>query len=397
MIKCNSFRLSIGQARRKGLKTYQYRASNCVGVGIVVAVLAGCGEVKEGDRSVQSAQPSQKEARIDSVSLLTIGNDPDDPLYRVVGAVLTEDELVVAQASSMTLRFYDRRTGELERSVGGPGEGPGEYELLASLQLVGDRLYTFDRVAYRLTVYDLSGTLERTVQIPAWGEYDIPELVGVFPDGSLLVSAHSFDPENSAKSPVIRRYVMVLGRYDPNGVFLDSLGSYLGLEHYVTPFGNGGEAVGGVPFSRQVLPGVMGDEYYLLDSNEAVISVFNTAGDSIGELEPATAPEPVRIGRADRDLFADLDVDSDELPQFYPFYSHSKVQGGALWILRYVNPYQDHSGEWSVYSFDGDLVGRVTASERLVVLAVDGDTAAVLVRDELGVETVELRRLVGWS
>ena len=125
----------------------------------VVFLLAGCGVDDGGGGPVQSSATIERGARIDSIPLLTIGDDPEDPLYRVIGAVLVGDTLIVAQASSMTLRFYDRRTGEFLRSVGGPGEGPGEYEGLSSLQRVGDRLYTFDRQAYRMTVLDLSGTL----------------------------------------------------------------------------------------------------------------------------------------------------------------------------------------------------------------------------------------------
>ena len=361
----------------------------------LVFLLAGWGGDDGGGGRVQSAATIERGARIDSIPLLTIGDDPEDPLYRVIGAVLVGDTLIVAQANSMTLRFYDRRTGELLRSVGGPGEGPGEYEGLVSLQRVGDKLYTYDLQAYRMTVLDLSGALERTVSIEHWGGYQFPELVGVFPDGSLLVSARFWDWANTAKSPMIRRDVMVLGRYDPNGVFLDSLGTYPGLEHYVAPYGNGGEGVRALPFMRFSSPGVMGDGYYLLDNKEAVIPVFDTAGNLISELGSRIAPEPVRITRADRDRFSDFDdIDSDELPQFYPFYSQSRVLGGALWLLRYVNPYHDRRMEWSVYSFDGDLVGRVTASERLRVLAVDGDVAVVVRRDEMDVETVELRRIV---
>ena len=50
---------------------------------------------------------------------------------------------------------------------------------------------------------------------------------------------------------------------------------------------------------------------------------------------------------------------------------------------------------WTVYSGEGDLVGRVTAPEiRIWVLAANDDVVAVLIVDELGVQTVQLRRLI---
>ena len=161
------------------------RDGGCFAVAGLVFLLAGCGGDDGGGGRVQSSTTIERGARIDSIPLLTIGDDPEDPLYQVIGAVLVGDTLIVAQASSMTLRFHDRRTGEFLRSVGGPGEGPGEYEGLSSLQRVGDRLYTFnrgsDRQAYRMTVLDLSGTLVATVSIEPWGVYNFSGPGGCLP------------------------------------------------------------------------------------------------------------------------------------------------------------------------------------------------------------------------
>ena len=362
----------------------------------LVCLMAGCGGDAGDGGSSQSAAIIASGARIDSVPLLTIGNDPEDPLYQVVGAVLVGETLIFAQASSMTLRFYDRHTGELLREVGGPGEGPGEYQRLRSLRRAGDRLYTYDLQAYRMTVLDLSGTLERTVEIEPWGVYNVPQLTGVFPDGSLLVAARVWDWANTAKSPMIRRDVMVLGRYDANGVFMDSLGTYLGGEYYVEPYGNGGERMRtGIPFVRRSRPGMVGDGYYILDNKDPMISVFDTAGTLLREVGPDPPPEPVRITDEDRDGFSDLDdIDSDDLPRFYPFYSGSTAVGGALWVRHHGDLERDGLREWSVYSHDGDLVGRVRSAEALRILAVDGEVTVVVRTDEMDVETVELRRIV---
>ena len=342
------------------------RDGGCFAVAGLVFLLAGCGGDDGGGGRVQSSTTIERGARIDSIPLLTIGDDPEDPLYQVIGAVLVGDTLIVAQASSMTLRFYDRRTGEFLRSVGGRGEGPGEYEGLVSPQRAGDKLYTYDLQAYRMTVLDLSGTLVRTVSIEPWGVYNFPYLAGVFPDGSLLVSAQFRDWANTAKSPMLRRDVSVLGRYDANGVFLDSLGSYLGGEYYVAPYGNGGETMrGGIPFVRRSAVGVLGDGYYILDNKEPRIPVFDTVGNLLHEVGPDIVPEPVRITAEDREGFSDLDdIDSDDLPQFYPFYSRGAAVGGALWLLHYGDLERDGRREWSVYSHEGDPIGRVTSSER---------------------------------
>lgn len=358
-----------------------------------VVTLAVC--VDPGELSGQAESTVARSARIDTVPLLTIGDEPDDPLFQVIGAVLAGDHLIVAEMSSQTIRFYDRSTGELLQTVGGSGEGPGEYRLLVSFKRAGDRLYAFDAGLFRATVLDLSGALERTVSITPWGAYQFPSLEGVFPDGSFLVSARVWDLANRPRPPMIHRDPMVLARYDANGVFQDSLNAYPGVEYYVGTFGNGGEAPRGLPFSSTTNVGVYGDGYFVSDNKDPMIAVFDAAGNRRRQVGPGDPPEPVRITPDDRDRFADFDgIDADEFPQFYPFYSGARVAGGDFWVLDYLDPEHDRQAEWNVYSLDGELLRRVTASERLSLLAVDGDVAVVLVLDDLNVETVELRRIV---
>ena len=359
----------------------------------IVVTLAVC--IDPGELRGQAEPKVVRSARIDTVPLLTIGDEPDDPLYQVIGAVLAGENLIIAERSSKTLRFYDRNTGELLQAVGGPGEGPGEYQLLISVQRAGDQLYAFDAGLLRATVLDLTGALERTVSIIPWGAYQFPSLEGVFPDGSFLVSASVFDLANRPRPPMIRRDPMVLGRYDVNGVFLDSLSAYPGLEYYVGTFGNSGEAPRGLPFRSNTYVGVYGDGYFISDNKDPMIAVFDAAGNWRRQVGPGDQPELIGITPEDRDRFADFDgIDSDDFPQFYPFYSGAGVVGGDFWVRDYVDLERDRQVAWSVYSLEGALLRRVTASERLSLLAVDGDIAVVLVFDDLNVETVELRRIV---
>ena len=373
----------------------RWSGARIVTVGVVVVLLAAWGSSGGGERWGQPEEGTAQDARIDTVPLLTIGDESSDPLHRVSGAVLVGDTLIIAQSTS--LRFYDRRSGEYLLRAGRPGEGPGEYREIASLQRVGERLYTYDFFSRRVSVWDLSGALERTVDIEYWAPYRSPDLVGVFPDGSFLFAAYFRDYDNPAKSPMLHRRVHVLGRYDANGALVDSLGYYLGLEFYVAPAEGGGQSHGQPPpFSRESSAGMIGGGYYILDNKDAMIPVFDTTGTLVREIGPDTPPDPVRISREDRSRFSGLDdIDRDDLPQFYPYYSRgSAVVGDAFWVLDYLDRERDHRMEWSVYSQEGEPLGRVTAEERLRILAVDGDVAVVVHYGGWDVETVQLRRIV---
>ncbi|MCE2398928.1 MAG: hypothetical protein J4F34_07850 [Gemmatimonadetes bacterium] len=302
-------------------------------IGAMVSLQTVYGDIG-GDGGTQSAGV-QQDAWIDTVPLVVIGDDPQDPLHRVIGAVLVGDTLIVAQASSSALRFYDQRTGDFLRRVGGTGEGPGEYKKLSSLQRVGERLYTYDVLSRRVTAWDLSGAPKGTVNIEYWAPYRIPQLVGVFADGSFLIAAKYRNYDDPARSPMFRRDVMVLGRYGTNGILVDSLGYYLGAERYVAPNERGGQTHGqSAPFGRGSLAGVIGGGYYILDNKVAMISVFDTAGSLVREFGPDTPLEPVRISREDRGRFSGFDdIAADGLPQFYPFYGDNVfVDGATFWI-----------------------------------------------------------------
>jgi len=394
-----------GKARSMA-KVNRGRVGGSVAVAGLVLVLAGYGGEGAGGGRVQSAASVVWEARIDRVSLLTIGDDPGETLHQVVGAVLVGDTLIIAQTSAASLRFYDRHTGAFLKRVGRRGEGPGEYWFLTSLQRMGERLYTYDPEYRRITVHDLSGALERTVDISSWSGYRSPELVGIFADGSFLISAEAGGRANPLpRSATFHREEHVLGRFGANGEFLDSLGYYLGTQLYLWIDPDGGRHNGGPPpFARRSSAGVIGGGYYVLDNKVAMIPVFDTAGILLREIGPARQPEPTQISRRDRDRFSDYRerlrdsedevIDSDEFPQFYPFYSGSTVADGTIWVLDYLDTVHDQRMDWSVYSHEGELLGRVTTEERLSIRAVDGDVAVVVHHGGWGVETVQLRRIV---
>ena len=128
---------------------------------------------------------------------------------------------------------------------------------------------------------------------------------------------------------------------------------------------------------------------------DPVIPVYEQTGNLRHEVRPAIRSEPQRITREDARRFREADDVDRQPPEFYPYYRGARNVAGALWVLDYV-PADSDVFSWTVLSTEGAIVGRVRSSDRLTVLAVDDDTAAVLRVDDLGVETVELRRIVGW-
>ena len=134
-----------------------------------------------------------------------------------------------------------------------------------------------------------------------------------------------------------------------------------------------------------------------MDNKDPVVRAFDMTGNPVGELAPHAPLVPRPLTSAARDSLPELEgIGRDAMPRFYPFYTRPWSAGGMLWVPDYDGFAPGGGSAWTVYSGQGDIIGRVSAPERKIfVMAVDDDIAAVLIIDELGVQTVELRRIVG--
>jgi len=107
--------------------------------------------------------------------------------------VLSDGRIVIANGGTSELRFFGR-DGTFERAVGGEGQGPGEFEFLSSLysRLPGDTLRLFDGATRRITEFDGTGALVRSVRVDPPGGGDLGAIFGgTFTDGRMVVSTVS--------------------------------------------------------------------------------------------------------------------------------------------------------------------------------------------------------------
>lgn len=94
---------------------------------------------------------------------LRIGMRDGPEVYQfsgIVGAArLQDDAIAVLNESPPEVRIF-QSDGQIERTFGGPGEGPGEFSSVGSLQvLAGDTIIVFDPMAQRFTRFDREGRL----------------------------------------------------------------------------------------------------------------------------------------------------------------------------------------------------------------------------------------------
>ena len=188
--------------------------------------------------------------KISTEPVLRVGKGTGDPryeLHQVRDALRLEDgRIIVANSGTREVRFYGP-TGEFVGSAGREGNGPGEFQRIASVYSIrGDSLLAYDDVLQRKSVFDSEGNFARTFRFePVAYELIWPE--AYLEGGSLL--AGSGVPMGTRTTTGVERSRVLLLRFDLEGRPIDSLGYFPGAERYVQVTGNLRTTIGG-PFRR---------------------------------------------------------------------------------------------------------------------------------------------------
>jgi hypothetical protein len=180
-----------------------------------------------GVRIVDNAKPAWGPGRAWRLSETPIvdigaGAGADQALGRIAGATrLSDGRVVVADQSTLQLRFYDAAGRHLQ-SVGGRGEGPGALQEFQTIsRLAGDSIAV--EMPRRTAIFAPSGAFVRSVQFGPFpeGALQIPFVMalGRFDDGSAVVMDY---PQGERAPAGARRWV------DSSNLFLvDRAGAVL--------------------------------------------------------------------------------------------------------------------------------------------------------------------------
>ncbi|MGD2135914.1 MAG: 6-bladed beta-propeller, partial [Gemmatimonadales bacterium] len=178
-------------------------------------------------------------------------------LFRVSDVLrLPDGRVVVANGGSGELRFFDA-DGRYLMSAGRKGSGPGEFESLGPIVLVGDSIAAYDWRLRRISVFDTSGAFGRSydLRFPSGS----PRPVGAFADGRWLAATNMvFRP---AQMSGVRRDTAAYFVFSAEGTEYDSLFTFPSWEFYLE--GDDQFVVArSLPFSRGPHQAVFADGFW---------------------------------------------------------------------------------------------------------------------------------------
>lgn len=389
---------------------------NRLALAAILAVLAGCEPPTPSDSSVARADSAGVEVvvspdlavptiRVDTVPELSIGGPETtgpEAFGRVENVIVGPDDSIwVSDRQAADVKVFNP-DGSHRVTVGGRGDGPGEFRLVRLLGAAGDSVAVFDLGSRRLTWFGLDGALLSTSGVASRDGtspllYDVADsdhLVGVesttlsideIEEGATYGGTVPFSIWSAPDDPP------VAFTSEPTAIFI----------------WQGRGATTAVPFTANAHLTAEGDHVDVAAGVRFEIRRYATDGSLRRIARVARDPAPVDASaRADFREFVEnawppergdaaIDaLDHPAVPQSMPAY-RSLVGGtdGSTWAYRF-DPIPGGQ-PWDVFLPDGSFAGSVSVPSGFQVTAATSEAIVGYWTDELGVHHVRRYRIIG--
>lgn len=350
--------------------------------------------------------------------ILTIGEAAGDANYQfgqITGVdVMSDGRIAVLDAQAQRVQIYGP-DGAWERTIGGPGNGPGEFSAQTAALYVGrgDTIVVADMGNQRINLVPPEG---EPTSFPIRFEQGIPMSFEMAGDGDLVSQRRTINPAAPAgESP---DDLILKQAYD--GTVRDTL---------LTPERGGTfEMSGGMPritlFAAEPQWTLLtGERLAFATNDEFRINVYGPDGELQRIVTFPLVAQPVTEGNEQtirqlvRDAWeeagmpreaADQMMGALSFAEYWPAFTRMRGgPGGTLWVQRIRqlddmseeereswNPQLDQGApEWDVFEEDGRYGGVVTLPARFTPFALEEDRIYGVFRDDFDIQYVRVYRL----
>ena len=360
-----------------------------------------------GVRIVASSGPAWSAGdgwRLGTEPTLTIGLVEGDPNYmfeRISLALRLEDgTFVVGERGANEIRLFDA-AGVYIRTLGGNGEGPGEFGLLYEVWARGDTIWASDNLLRRVSVFERGGDVLETIRVEAAPGRGSGSATSHFADGTLLVLNASSGTIRFRNGDVVAGAVWSLDRYSRGGRFMNEISPLQASSRWDHDIQGIASAMY-LPFSVGTPPfAASGEDVYAGTGTEASIERWNNDG-VLSHVVRWTIPER-RVSDEDKSRYrqaysvAPRHIDAaawarylreTPFPERMPLYGRFLVDAERnLWAERFRPSWEEQSS-WYVFDEQGAWLGEVDTPPGLHIFEIGADYVIGLRRDALDVPFV---------
>lgn len=373
---------------------------------LMVAALSALHLCAERPAFAQGGGPRQ--CRLEAALERPFGSVPGEEIGAVADAVIVADSiLVIGDELNHNVRFVSR-AGQLLRTVGRKGNGPGEFNVISKLQILGDTVIVIDNRYRRVSALTLTAGFAGSSPMDAPGQGNNTTrsliagsgVVGVLPHGARLLTTKIATITRSTKSPHMyhdtvevtlvrrqgRRRLAVLPEVvrivSDRGVFSVML----------------------APFSMPPTIEVAGPQIVLGDGSS--LKRFSLNGEFLGRItlpwkaqkitrDASAAWTEERLERTkerNRPLIRRM-IEAAEVPSEMPIYgSVAPTESGIVWVQEYRPSYDAGSSRLAAFNDRGEQIGSALLRPGATLIAASRNVLAAVMKDEFDVQSVALYR-----
>jgi len=387
------FSLTLGGCGPEGPSTVQSQLRDSAGVTIVAS----------------SALPERGEGgwALDQSPSFTIGTFQGDTLYQLYrvsgGTRLPDGRIVLSENGNLQLRIY-APDGTFLKSWGREGEGPGEFQSIRVMGVLGrDTLVVLDGRLRRISlIHPDDGFLAQSTVDEEVGLTFVSN--GMFGDGSMVFGGGmSFSPGGDMPTDGLQRPDTPYRSAGLDGSLTADFGTIPGSEYFMQNRGGGGEfmiTASIIPFGKRPVAFARGDRFYLGSADSYEIRGFDSTGrlDRIIRVShPLTPVTSEDVERLVQEVVADLDDPSQAagvrssyrdmpIPDLMPAYRSFLLDSeGCLWVEEYPLPGEGLK-TWAIFDAEGVPQTRLSLPSDNRILEVGEDYLMAIFEDQLGIE-----------
>lgn len=353
--------------------------AGCSGPDVSDGAAAGDGVVRVADASAVSILDLDPLAAT-SMRISREG-DADYEFHRIADIMPLDDGGIAVIDASRRLRYFDDGGG-LTASVGGPGEGPGEFSNPIGIQRVGGMLAVLDLRPARISLFDQDGSLVGILQAPPLQQPERREgilamvsasLVGTLADSTLVVQGPSFFL--SEAGPGWRQVMGPIRLLDFEGAEQAQLGEIPVMTFYEAPGEN--PPIRNSPHAPMLSIAVLGTRVAVTAGDAFEITVFEGGRVVRYREDRDPVPAPTR-GRPDDAIY----------PPLQPTYRQLVIDPDGHILAREYQLDPEAPQLWSIIARDGTLPTRYRMPAGFRLLRSWNGVLYGVWTDDLGVESV---------
>lgn len=232
--------------------------------------------------------------------LVVIGGDPDDADLDLstsqLGALLSDNRVLVVTFKPAQLLLFSA-DGSTRTQIGREGEGPGEYRIIARLEVLGeDTIAAYEAISRRELRYLPDGTPIGSVQFPVGGTMIPPIPIGRLADGTYLFQAMNPLAEPPEDADKFYRLDTPILRWREGQEAMDTLFHVLGPLSVKSTIDAGTQTVKisrPLAFASQSFTVPNGDRIWTTRGDRFVLTVRDADGAPVQSIRMARASRPV--------------------------------------------------------------------------------------------------------